>query len=125
MELDSSEMSDVLSVITGTEAEVESLVYQVRNMTDLLVRGCCGRGHDGVDDSKGDWFCLLVMLVLNIIGFKLAGEAAVQYSVGLGIWRFYGIGETIQEIDHCNCPPCLENQLFPKSVQVPLGVVSM
>ena len=43
----------------------------------------------------------------------------------LGVSRFFGVGQTIQEVGRCNCPPCLRNRLFPKLVHPALGVLGV
>ena len=63
--------------------------------------------------------------VLNTVGFKLVGEASVQFGVGLGVWRLSRVREAIQEVGRHNRPPRLRNRLFTKSVQASLVVVDM
>ena len=43
----------------------------------------------------------------------------------LGVSRFSGVGQTIQEVGRCNRPPCLRNRFFPKSVHPALGVLGV
>ena len=38
---------------------------------------------------------------------------------------FSGFGKTFQGVGSCNCPPCLKNQLFPKSVHQAFGVLGV
>ena len=45
--------------------------------------------------------------------------------VCLGVSRFSGVGQTIQEMGRCNRPPCLRNRLFPKSVHPVPGVLGV
>ena len=59
------------------------------------------------------------------MGLELPCEALVEPSVRLGVGRLSGVGETIQEVGRCNRPPCLRNQLFPKSVHPALGVLGV
>ena len=35
------------------------------------------------------------------------------------------VGQTIQEVGCCNCPPCLRNRFFPKPVHPALGVIGV
>ena len=43
----------------------------------------------------------------------------------LGVSRFSGVGQTIQEVGRCNLPRCLRNRFFPKSVSLALGVLGV
>ena len=43
----------------------------------------------------------------------------------LGVGRFSGVGQTVQEVGRCNYPPCLRNRFFPKSVHLALGVLGV
>ena len=69
--------------------------------------GVGGRGrfsHNGVDNSEGGGLLSFYRRVLDIVGFKLMGEASVQSGVGLGIWRLSRVGEAIQEVGFRNRP---------------------
>ena len=85
--------------------------------------GCCRDG--AVDDAEWDGLFSFYRRVLQAIGFKLAGDTSVQSGVGLGVGRLSWVREAIQEVGCRNCPPCLRNRLFPKSVHLALGVLGM
>ena len=76
-------------------------------------------------DAEWDGLFSFDRRILQAIGFELLGETSVQSGVGLGIERISWVGEAIQEVGRRNCPPCLRNQLFPKSVHSALGVLGM
>ena len=78
-----------------------------------------------MNNSEGGGIFLFDRRVLDAVGFKLTFETYVKSGVGLGVWRISWVGEAIQEVGCHNIPPCLRNQLFPKSVQASLGVVGM
>ena len=82
-------------------------------------------GDDGLDDPE--WDCLFSSDrgIFEAVGLELPCEALVESSVRLGVGRFSGVGETIQEVGRCNRPPCLRNQFFPKSVHLALGVLGV
>ena len=63
--------------------------------------------------------------IFEAVGPELLCEAIVEPGVCLGVSWFSGVGQTIQEMVHCNCPPCLGNQLFPKLVHPELGVLGV
>ena len=77
------------------------------------VRGGSCRGDDGLHNSQGDGLFLSDERVFEPIGLELLREALVEPSVCLGVGRFYGVGQTIQEVGCCNHPPCLRNRFFP------------
>ena len=118
-------MAGVLGVFIRSEAELEAQGYQVGDLTGFGVRGegCCG--DDGVDDAEWDGHVLFDQRFLLAVGFELPGEMSVQSCVGLGIGRISWVREAIQEVGRRNCPPCLRNQLFPKSLHSALGVLGM
>ena len=62
-------------------------------------------GDDGLDDPK--WDCLFSSDrgIFEAVGLKLPCEALVEPSVRLGVSRFSGVRQTIQEVGHCNRPP--------------------
>ena len=78
-------------------------------MTDFWVSGSCFCGHDGVEDTKGGGHLSPNKWVLNAVGFKLTGEAPVQYGVGLGVWGISWAGEATQETSSYNYPQFLRN----------------
>ena len=63
--------------------------------------------------------------VFDPIYFELPGKALVQSNVRLEIRGISRVGESNQEVSHCNHPPCLRKQLLPKSVHSALGVLGM
>ena len=79
-------------------------------------------GQNGVNYSQRDSFSPLGWGIYDTVGFELSGEALVETSVSLWVRGGSGIGQAIQEVGHCNIPPCLINLLFPKSVHMVLGV---
>ena len=80
---------------------------------------------DGLDNSKGDCLFSSDWGILEAIGLELPCEALVESSVRLGVGRFSGVGQTIQEVGCCNRPPCLRNRFFPKSAHPALGVLGV
>ena len=118
-------MASALCVLTQPEAEVEYQLDHVGYLTGFGVVGDCRCGHNGVDNAKGGGIFSFERRVLNAVGFNMTGEATAQSSVSLGVWRLSCFREAIQEVDRRNCPPFLRNRLFPKSVQVSLGVLGM
>ena len=78
-----------------------------------------------MDDAEWDGLFSFDPRVLKAVGFKLLGEMSVQSGVGLGVGGFSWVGEAIQEVGCRNCPQCLKNRLFSKSVHASLGVVGM
>ena len=107
------------------EEEVESQLEQVDKLSGFGF-GDDGRyGHDGVDNAKGDRLLSFDRRVLNDVGFELNGGKSAQSGVGLDVCRLSWAEEAIQEVGLCNCPPCLRNRLFPKSVHLALGVLGM
>ena len=94
-------------------------------MVGSVVGGGSSLGNDGFDDPK--WDCLFSSDkgIFEAVGLELPCEALVEPSVRLGVSRFSGVGETIQEVGSCNRPPCLRNRFFPKSVHPALGVLGV
>ena len=86
--------------------------------------GSCG-GNDGVHDSQGDGVFSSDGGIFEPVGLELPCDALVEPGVCLRVGRFSGVGQTIQEVGHCNRPPCLRNQLCPKSVHPALGLLGM
>ena len=78
-----------------------------------------------MDDAEWGGLFLFDRRVLKAVCFKLPGEASVQSDVGLDIMGGSWVGKAIQKVGRRNCPPCLRNQYFPKSVRASLGVVGM
>ena len=74
---------------------------------------------------RGGSFFLSDRRILNPVGFKLPGEPHVQSVVGLGVGGLPGVWEASQEMGRPNHPPCLRNQLLPKSVHSALGVLGV
>ena len=124
-ELDCYLVAGALGVFTQSEAEVEAQGDQVGNLTGFIIggEGCCS--NNGVDNAKWDGLFLFDWSVLRAVGFELPGETYVQSGVGLGVGRLSWVRGDIQEVGRHNCPPCLRNQLFPKSVHSALGVLGM
>ena len=93
--MDCSEVTGALGVFARSEAEVESQLYQVGNMTGfgVGVDGCCV--HDRLDNTKGGGLFLFGRRVLDAVGFKLKSEASVQSGVGLDVWRLSRVREAI------------------------------
>ena len=85
----------------------------------------CDNGHVGVDNAKGCRLIALSMWILDAVGFKLMNEAPLNYSLGLGVQGSSGIREAVQEVGFHYLPLRLRNQLFPKSFQAFLGIMSM
>ena len=63
--------------------------------------------------------------IFETLGLELSCEALVEPSVRLGVGRFSGVGETIQEVGRCNRSLCLRNRFFFKSVHPALGVLGV
>ena len=78
-----------------------------------------------MDDAKWDSLFLFDRRVLQAVGFKLPGKTSVQFGVGLCVRRISWVKEAIQDVGCLNCPPCLRNWHFPKSVPLALGVLGM
>ena len=78
-----------------------------------------------MNDAKGDGFFSSDRRVLNPVGFKLPEDLHAQYVVGLGVGGLPGVWEASQEVGRRNRPPCLRNQILPKSVQSALGVLGV
>ena len=124
-ELDRPAVAGALRVFTGPEAEVEANGDQVGNMVGSGVGGGSCLGDDGLDNPEGDCLFSLDRGIFEAVGLKLPCEELVEPSVRLGVGRFSGVGETIQEVGRCNRPPCLRNRLFPKSVHPALGLLGV
>ena len=54
-------------------------------MTGFGVGGGGRCGHNGLDNSEGESLFLFYRRVLDAIGFKMIGEASIQFGVGLGV----------------------------------------
>ena len=65
-----------------------------------------------MDNAYQDGLFLFNWGVFDPICFELPGEALVQPNVSLGIRGLLGVGESSQEVGHCNRPPCLRNRLL-------------
>ena len=63
--------------------------------------------------------------IFEPVGLELPREALVKPGVCLGVSRFSGVGQTMQEVGRCNRPPCLRKQLFPKSAHLALEVLGV
>ena len=107
--MDRPAVAGALCVFTGPKAEVEANGDQVGNMVGSGVGGGICLGDDGLDDPEGDCLFSSDRGIFEAVGLKLPGEALVEPSVCSGVRRFYGVGETIQEVGRCNRPPCLRN----------------
>ena len=124
-ELDRPAVDGALRVFAGLQAEVEANGDQVGDVVGSGVGGCSCLGDNGVNDSKGGGLFLSDKGIFEAVGPELLCEAIVEPGVCLGVSWFSGVGQTIQEMVHCNCPPCLGNQLFPKLVHPELGVLGV
>ena len=76
-------------------------------------------------NSQGGGLFSLDGGIFEPVGLELLCEALVEPSVCLGVGRFSGIGQTIQEVGRCSCPLCLRNRFFPKSVHPALGLLGV
>ena len=63
--------------------------------------------------------------ILDSVGLELPCEVLVGPGVCLKVSWFSGFGKTIQEVVHCNHPPCLRNGLFLKSVHPAIEVLGV
>ena len=124
-ELDCSPVAGALGVFVRSEAEVEAQGDQVGDLTVFGVGGEGCYGNDGVDDAEWDSLFSFDQRVLQAVDFELPGETSVQSGVSLGVGRLSWVGEAIQEVGCRNCPPCLRNRLFPRSVHSAIGVLGM
>ena len=88
-------------------------------------RGGICRGNDGVHDFQGGCLFSSDGRIFEPIGLELPRESLVKPGVCLRVRGFSGVGQTIQEVRRCNCPPYLRNRLFPKSVHLALGVLGV
>ena len=118
-------MVGALEVLALLQAEVESQDDQVGGGAGLLVGGCVGDGHDGVDNAEGDGFLLSDQRILDPVGFKLPGDPHVQSAVGMGVCGLPGVWEANQEMGCSNRLPCVRNRILPKLVQFSLGVLGV
>ena len=87
------------------------------------VRGGSCLGENGVHNSQGGGLFSSDGGIFEPVGLEFLCEALVGPGVCLGVSRFSGAGQTIQEVGRCNRPPCLRNRFFPKSVHLALGVL--
>ena len=76
-------------------------------------------------DSQGDGLLWSDRGIFEPICLELPCEALVEPGVCWGVSWFSGVGQTIQEVGRCNCPPCPRNRFFPKSVHPALGVLGV
>ena len=76
-------------------------------------------------DAKWDDLFKFDQRVLKVVDSQLPGKTSVQSSVGMGVGRLSWVEEFISEVGQHNCPPCLINQIFPKSVHLALGVLGV
>ena len=108
-DLDCLAVTGILVVFTRPEVVVESQLEQVRKMTGFGVGGggCCN--HNGLENADGDDLFLFEQRVLDVVGFKLTGEASVQSSVGLGVCSLFRVREAVQKVGRRNRPPFLRN----------------
>ena len=88
-------------------------------------RGGSCLGNDGAHDSQGGGLLLSDGGVFEPVGLKLPCEALVEPGVCLGVGRFSGVRQTIQEVGCCNRPQCLRNRFFPKSIHPALEVLAV
>ena len=124
-ELNRPAVAGALRVFTGPEAEVEANGDQVGNMVGSGGGGGSCLGDDGLGDLEGDCLFSSDRGIFEAVGLELPCEVLVGPSARLGVGRFSGVEETIQEVGRCNRPPCLRNRFFPKSVHPALGVLDV
>ena len=105
-------MASALPVFTGPEAEVEANGDQVGDVVVYGVGGVICLGKYGLHDYQGGGFLSSDRGVLNPICLELPCEALVDPGVCLGVSRFSGIGQTIQEVGCCNLPPMPEKPII-------------
>ena len=108
-ELDRPAVAGALCVFSGSQAEVEANGDQVGDMVGSGVRGGSCLENDGLDDPKGGCLFSSDRRIFEAVSLEFLCEALVKPSVRLGVGRFSGVGETIQEVGRCNRPPCLRN----------------
>ena len=119
-------MASALRVFAGPGAEVEAYCYPVGNVVGSGVKGAGWHGDDVENNYQGGGlFSFGWGGVLELVDLELMCEALVDTGVILINGWFPGVGETIQEVGNYNYPPCLRNQLFPKSVHKALGVIGV
>ena len=118
-------MAGELGVLAWTQEEVESQDNQVGGVSVLLVGGCVGDRHNGVDDDEGDGFFSSDRRILDPVGLNIPGDSHVQSAVGLGVVGLPGVWEASWEVGCRNSPPCLRNRLLPKSVHLALVVLGV
>ena len=85
--------------------------------------GC--HGDDGVSNSQGDGLFSSDGGILYPISIELTHEALVEPDFCLRVGWFYGVGKKIQDVGNFNCPSCLKNRFFSKSVHAALGVLGV
>ena len=124
-ELDRPAMAGALRVFVGPEEEVEANGDQVGKVVGSGIGGDNCLGDNGVQDSKWDGLFSSDRGIFEPVYLELPCEALVEPGVYLGVSRFPGVGQTIQEVGRCNLPPCLRNRFFPKLVHPALGVLGM
>ena len=76
-------------------------------------------------DTQRDGIFLFNWEVLDPICFEFPDKALVQSDVSLRVRGILGVGDSCQEVGFCNRPPCLRNQLLPKSAQSEIGVLGV
>ena len=118
-------MAGALRIFSGPEAEVEANGEQVGDVVGYGVGGGSCLVDDGVHDSQGGGRVLSDGGIFEPVGLELPREALVKPGVCLGVSRFSGVGQTMQEVGRCNRPPCLRKQLFPKSAHLALEVLGV
>ena len=96
-------------MFAGTEEEVEFNGDQFGDMVGSGVKGGSCRGNDGVHNSQWGGLFSSDRGIFNPVGIELPREALVDPGVCLRVSWFSGVGQTIQEVGSCNCPPCLRN----------------
>ena len=124
-ELDRLAVAGAFRVFAEPEAEVEANGDQVCGVVGSGVRGGSCLRDDGVHDSRGEGLFSSDGGIFEPVGLELLREALVKTGVCLGVGRFSGVGQTIQEVGRCNRPPFLRNRLFPKLVHPSLEVLGV
>ena len=123
--LDRQVVAGALRVFTIPEAEVEANGDQVGDVVGSGVGGGSCRGDDGVHNSQGGGLFSSDKGIFEPVGLELPCDALVEAGVCLDVGRFFGAGQTIQEVGRYNCPPCLKNRFFLKLVHLALGVLGV
>ena len=98
-------MAGALHVFTESQVEVEANGDQVGYVVGAGVGGGSCLGNNGLHDSQGGGLFLLDWGIFEAVRLKLPCEVLVKPSECLGVSRFSGVGQTIQEVGHCNRPP--------------------